>query len=88
MMDPACSLPSHREFESGYGPGSADMRRGWGEYLPEGPAGIDSRDERISPLFTENLAGLPSAFVLTGSMIACAMRGKTTRGGSNRQASP
>ncbi|MGH9344029.1 MAG: alpha/beta hydrolase fold domain-containing protein, partial [Terriglobia bacterium] len=65
MMDATCSFPSHREFETGYGPGSADMQRGWREVLPEDPNGIDLRDERVSPRFAENLAGLPPAFVLT-----------------------
>ncbi|MGH9395499.1 MAG: alpha/beta hydrolase [Terriglobia bacterium] len=62
MIDATCSLPSHREFASGYGPGSADMRRGWREYLTEG---IDPRGDRVSPLFAENLAGLPPACVLS-----------------------
>ncbi len=62
MIDATCSLPSHREFASGYGPGSEDMRRGWREYLPEG---ADPRDSRASPLFAGDLAGLPPAFVLT-----------------------
>ena len=62
MMDPACSLPSHCEFENGYGPGSADMQRGWREYLPEG---INPHDERVSPHFAEKLAGLPPALVMT-----------------------
>lgn len=62
MLDPACGFPSHREFGNGYGPASADMQRGWREYLAgDATAG----DECISPLFAENLAGLPSAFVLT-----------------------
>lgn len=65
MMDPACSLPSHEEFKTGYGPGSEDMRRGWEHYLPDSAKGMSSHDERISPLFAENLAGLPPAFVLT-----------------------
>lgn len=62
MMDATCSFPSHREFASGYGPGSADMQRGWREYLH---AGTNPRDHRVSPLFAEDLPGLPPAFVLT-----------------------
>lgn len=62
MLDPACAEPSHREFASGYGPGSSDMLRGWRLYLPEG---LQARDERISPLFTETLAGSPPAMVIT-----------------------
>lgn len=65
MMDPACGLPSHEEFKSGYGPGSEDMRRGWEHYLSGSAKDIASCDERISPLCAENLSGLPPAFVLT-----------------------
>lgn len=63
MLDPACSEPSHREFAQCYGPGSADMLRGWRLYLPKDF--LNSDDERISPLFTETLAGLPPALVIT-----------------------
>jgi len=62
MLDATCSLPSHREFASGYGPGSADMQRGYREYLPEG---ADLRHPYISPLFAPDLRGLPPALVLT-----------------------
>lgn len=65
MMDPACSLPSHEEFKSSYGPGSDDMRRGWDLYLTPNAKGAGPRDERVSPLFAESLAGLPPALVLT-----------------------
>jgi acetyl esterase len=62
MLDATCALPSHAEFASGYGPGSADMQRGYREYLPEG---ADLRDPRLSPLYAADLSGLPPAFVLT-----------------------
>ncbi|MDX2149467.1 MAG: alpha/beta hydrolase [Bryobacteraceae bacterium] len=62
MLDPACAMASHADFASGFGPGSEDMRRGWKEYLPEG---ADSRDARVTPLHAPNLAGAPSAYVLT-----------------------
>ena len=59
MLDPTCSRPSHVLFATGYGPESADMRRGWEAYL--GP-----RDHRAaSPWFAGDLAGSPPAFVLT-----------------------
>jgi acetyl esterase len=48
MIDATCSLPSYTAFAEGYGPGAADMRRGWREYLPEG---ADPRDPLASPLF-------------------------------------
>lgn len=62
MLDPACDTPSHREFASGYGPGSDDMRRGWELYLPS--AG-DRQDPRASPLHAADLSGAPPALVLT-----------------------
>lgn len=62
MADATCSLPSHREFATGYGPGSADMQRGYVEYLP---AGADPRDWRISPLFAPDLRGVAPALVIT-----------------------
>jgi acetyl esterase len=37
------------------------MKRGYAEYLPES---ADPEDPRISPLWAEDLAGLPPAFVL------------------------
>lgn len=62
MLDATCSLPSHIGYGTGYGPGSADMARGWREYLP---AGTDPRDPRASPLFTADLTGAPPAYLLT-----------------------
>lgn len=62
MTDATRSLPSHREYATGYGPGSDDMERGWGLYVSPG---ADRRDERISPLFARSLTGLPPALVLT-----------------------
>jgi acetyl esterase len=62
MIDAACGSPSFTSYADGYGPGAADMRRGWSEYLPEGS---DLRDPLISPLYARELAGLPPAFVLT-----------------------
>jgi acetyl esterase len=62
MLDPACGSPSFAEFGEGYGPGAADMRRGWSEYLPEGTA---ARDPRASPLLAEDVRGAAPASVLT-----------------------
>ena len=62
MIDAACGTPSYTEFADGYGPGAADMRRGWSEYLPPG---TDPRDPLVSPAAAESLAGAPPAFVLT-----------------------
>jgi acetyl esterase len=61
-IDATSSFPSHQEFSEGYGPSSGDMRRGWELYLPPG---ADRRDPRISPVFAEDLEGLPPAYVLT-----------------------
>ena len=61
MIDATCSLPSYTAFAEGYGPGAADMRRGWREYLP---AGADPRDPVASPLFaTDTEGGAPASVV-------------------------
>jgi acetyl esterase len=62
MIDATCSLPSYTEFAEGFGPGGADMKRGWREYLPEG---ADPRDPRASPFFARDVDGTPPAMVLT-----------------------
>jgi acetyl esterase len=62
MIDATCSMPSYAAFAEGYGPGAADMKRGWREYLPEG---ADPRDPVASPLFATNLSGGPPAMVVT-----------------------
>jgi acetyl esterase len=62
MIDATCSMPSYALFAEGYGPGAADMKRGWNEYLP---ADADPRDPRASPLFAAQFEGAPPALVLT-----------------------
>jgi acetyl esterase len=62
MLDATCSLPSYTEFAEGYGPGAADMQRGWREYLPEG---TNLRDPLTSPLFATGLDSAPPAMVIT-----------------------
>ena len=62
MIDATCGGASYNEFAEGYGPGAADMKRGWREYLPEG---TDPRDPLASPLFAADLKGAPPAWVLT-----------------------
>jgi len=62
MIDATCSLASHREFATGYGPGTEDMKRGWCEYLSDT---VDPRTPRASPLFATDLRRLPPALVLT-----------------------
>ena len=62
MIDATCASPSYAGFAEGYGPGAADMKRGWAEYLPEG---TDLKNPLASPLFAEDLRGAPPAFVLT-----------------------
>jgi acetyl esterase len=62
MIDATGSLPSYTRFAEGYGPGAADMRRGWNEYLPKG---ADPRDPVASPLFATEFDGAPPALVLT-----------------------
>ncbi len=62
MLDATRSLDSHREFATGYGPGSDDMERGWALYAGESVARTDAR---LSPLFAGDLSQLAPAFVLT-----------------------
>jgi acetyl esterase len=62
MIDATCSSPSYAEFAEGYGPGAADMRRGWTEYLPT-PA--DPRDPAASPACARSLQGAAPALVIT-----------------------
>jgi acetyl esterase len=62
MIDATCSMPSYTGFAEGYGPGAADMKRGWREYLPEG---ADPCDPLASPLFAKDLAGGAPGLVLT-----------------------
>ncbi len=62
MIDATCSLASHNEFATGYGPGSEDMQRGWRDYLQNE---ADSRDPRVSPIYETNLSELPPTLVIT-----------------------
>lgn len=62
MIDATCSMPSYALFAEGYGPGAADMERGWREYLAEG---VDRRDPLASPLFAKDAAGGAPGLVLT-----------------------
>ena len=62
MIDATCSSLSFAEFADGYGPGAADMKRGWAEYLAEG---TDPRDPVASPHFAKNFLDVAPAFVLT-----------------------
>jgi acetyl esterase len=62
MIDATCGLPTYAGFAEGYGPGAADMRRGWQEYLP---ADADPRDPLASPLFATRLGDAPPALVVT-----------------------
>jgi acetyl esterase len=62
MLDATCSLPSHHTCGSGYGAGSEDMKAGYRLYLPEG---TDPGNPSVSPLFAEDLTGLPATLVLT-----------------------
>ena len=62
MLDATCGLPSHVRYGSGCGPSSGDMKRGYAEYLPED---ADLEDPRISPLWADDLSGLPPALVMT-----------------------
>ena len=65
MLDAMASLPSHSDFTKGFGPGSADMLRGWLEYAPEW---IDRKEPLLSPLWAGDLRGLPPAYIVTAEM--------------------
>ncbi len=60
VCDAACSTPSYREFDAGYGLSAADMRRWWNLYV-DGTGGLDPD---ASPLRAADLAGLPAAWIL------------------------
>jgi acetyl esterase len=62
MIDATCTSPSFVDYADGYGPGAADMKRGWLEYLPEG---CDPRDPLASPLHARDIVGAAPAFILT-----------------------
>ena len=62
MLDPTCSSSSFVDFAEGFGPGAADMKRGWSLYLGNG---IGSLSPLASPLLAESVAGVAPAFVLT-----------------------
>lgn len=61
MLDASCSSESYTTCASGYGPGSDDMKRGWREYAPHAVL----RTPLLSPLWEENLKGLPPTFILS-----------------------
>ena len=46
MIDGACASPSYGDYSEGYGPGAADMKRGWAEYLPREPTRATRRLRR------------------------------------------
>jgi acetyl esterase len=60
VCDAACSTPSYREFDAGYGLSAADMRRWWNLYVD----GTGALDPDASPLRAADLAGLPAAWIL------------------------
>jgi len=60
--DLTCSAPSHDLFASGFPLDRAAMDFFLGCYLPPGQ---DRRDPRVSPLFAEDLRGLPPTILVT-----------------------
>ncbi|MEZ4295876.1 MAG: alpha/beta hydrolase [Polyangiaceae bacterium] len=56
------SMPSHEHFKERYFLTRKSIDWFLGSYMPPG---VDLRHPRASPLYTESLAGLPPAFVLT-----------------------
>lgn len=62
MLDATCSQPSTRLLAQGYGFSTEKIQWYFSQYLTPH---IDKRDPCISPLFAENLRGLPPAFIAT-----------------------
>jgi len=61
-LDASMSLPSIGENAEGYFLEKAGMDWFYGHYIP---AGTDEKDPDISPMFCDDLAGLPSAYIVT-----------------------
>jgi acetyl esterase len=61
VTDAGVNTPSYREFAEGFGLTAAAMRRFWDLYLD----GADGLQPDASPLRTQDLGGLPPAYVLT-----------------------
>src|SRR5699024_8905091 len=61
--DLTCSMPSHAELAQDYGPTPALLAWFIGHYLDGTAHRAD--DPRCSPLFADNLAGLPPAIVVS-----------------------
>jgi len=62
MLDPTGSSSSYVEYGEGFGPGAADMKRGWSEYLGDGP---DAHGPLVSALLASSMEGVAPAFILT-----------------------
>jgi acetyl esterase len=62
MLDATASSPSYREFGTGYGFTREKSLWYFSQYLG---AGADPRSPEISPLFDEDLGGLPPTLVVT-----------------------
>ncbi len=61
-VDATMSLPSIESNGSGYFLEKVGMEWFYGHYLPEG---ADAKNPDVSPLFADDLAGLPPAYVIT-----------------------
>jgi acetyl esterase len=59
--DARLNRPSHREFGTGYGLTTAQLRRCWNDYL----GGAEGAHPDASPLRADDLAGVAPAFILT-----------------------
>ena len=63
VTDAGIHMPSYRELDERFGLTAAAMRRFWNLYLD----GADRFDPDASPLRSQDLGGLPPAYVLTAS---------------------
>jgi acetyl esterase len=62
MLDATASSPSYREFADGFGFSRAKALWYFSQYLPHE---VDRRDSRVSPIFANDLDGMPPTLVIT-----------------------
>ena len=61
-LDLSCSMPSHEKYTHGYLLDKEDIRWYFNQYIPKG---VNPKDSAISPLWENNLVGLPPTLIIT-----------------------
>ncbi|HEY6888626.1 MAG TPA: alpha/beta hydrolase [Solirubrobacter sp.] len=84
VTDAGINTPSYRELDDGFGLTAAAMRRFWNLYL----AGADGFDPDASPLRSEDLSGVPPAYILTASHDVLRDEGEAYAGALERAGVP